>query len=182
MRMIPTLLTLTALMLTRTAVVAAEHEKPNGEHPKHGEGKPGEGPKGAPGSLEMIEQLGRFAEAKDDDKEVAGKLTELEARLKEKRPEEFAKLDANSDGHLSREELKAALEKALAKFKAERPEVFADIDTNKDGRLSGDEIRAARERRKKDDDRGERKDDRKDDKGDHRDHDDKGGGLGPEKP
>jgi hypothetical protein len=188
-----------AVVLSTSGIVAAEHgDKPRppggpgaGEH-KDGDNNgrpPGDRPnkpgRGGDGPGQMINRLGMFMsyiESKDDDKEIGGKWSEFEAKLKEKNPEEFAKLDANNDGKISRDEAKAAIDKAQAKMKEEHPELFAKIDSNNDGKLSRDELRAARDKGRegrgdKGGDKGDKGGEKGEKHGDDKGGEDMGGGF-----
>ncbi len=92
--------------------------------------------------MALIERLDRLG---GDGKEGDEALAAWAARIKEKRPDEFAKLDADGDGTISPAEAKAARDHAEALLKDNFPELFARFDTDHDGHLSHSEVQAARE-------------------------------------
>ncbi|QOV88006.1 EF-hand domain-containing protein [Humisphaera borealis] len=95
-------LAIAATMTISGMSLAADGDKPKpeGDKPKRPEGKPGERPAGGPG--EMIKRL-------DTDKD--GKISKDEAKGNPRLTENFAKLDANSDGFIDEAEFKAAAAK-----------------------------------------------------------------------
>ena len=104
-----------------------------------------DGPKARPkGILPMalVERLDRLG---GEGKEGGEALAAWAARLKEKHPDEFAKLDADGDGTISLAEAKAARDHAEVLLKDNYPELFARFDTDHDGHLSHGELQAARE-------------------------------------
>ena len=92
--------------------------------------------------MALVERLDRLG---GDGKEGDEALAAWAARIKEKRPEEFAKLDADGDGTISPAEAKAARDHAEELLKDNYPELFARFDTDHDGHLSHGEVQAARE-------------------------------------
>ncbi|MBL8517509.1 MAG: hypothetical protein JNM76_11150 [Betaproteobacteria bacterium] len=106
----------------------------------------------------------RLAEA---DKDGDGKLSKDEAAALPRLAKRFDQIDANKDGFITKEEMKAARQKhdgdrlarvdtdrsgTITRAEAERmpklKENFDKLDTNKDGVLSKDELKAAHERKK----------------------------------
>ncbi len=95
-----------------------------------------------------------------------GKISKAEAAARPKLAERFDTIDANKDGFISRDEMRAAHQKmAAAKFKsvdtngdgriskaeadANAPRLakhFAEVDANKDGFVSRDELAAAKKK------------------------------------
>jgi hypothetical protein len=141
-------LSLTLVALSAIQLAAVEQGGKPGPDGGRGHGRDGGGPPpGGPGMiLDRLEHFAAYIDSKDDDKEIAHHWGEMEGRFKNERPEEFAKVDADSDGHISRVEAKAAMEKLQAMVKERFPEMFAKIDANGDSRLSREELRAAREK------------------------------------
>jgi hypothetical protein len=142
------------------------------EEHQHGDGNSDNGGRHGGGSsgmmLERLDQIASILESKDGDKDAAEKLAKWEESLKDK--PEFKKIDTNGDGHISRDEARAAFERFEAMLKERQPDIFAKIDTNGDGKLSRDELHAALERFRQDHPPGERK------------HGDDGGGDDNPKP
>lgn len=94
---IPTLL---SLLLCAAPAFAGDGAKP--EHPRKHDGK------------ELKERLEKFDanhDGKLDDGEKAAARAAFAALIKEKRPELFARIDADGDGALSEAEMKTAREK-----------------------------------------------------------------------
>lgn len=58
------------------------------------------------------------------------------------RPDRFKEADANNDGFITKEEMKAQQEKRL-------DDMFAKTDTDKDGKLSQEEMKKGREEMRK---------------------------------
>ncbi|MBA3936358.1 MAG: EF-hand domain-containing protein [Planctomycetes bacterium] len=92
--------------------------------------------------MSLVERLDRLG---GNGKEGDDALAAWAARIKEKRPDEFAKLDADGDGTISPAEAKAARDHAEELLKDNYPELFARFDTDHDGHLSHGEVQAARE-------------------------------------
>jgi hypothetical protein len=61
-------------------------------------------------------------------------------------PELAAKLDANGDGRVSREEFIAGMEKREAWIKANKPELYKKLDVDGDGNLTGKDRQVLHER------------------------------------
>jgi Ca2+-binding EF-hand superfamily protein len=74
----------------------------------------------------------------------AAKKAEHEAAFKQNHPEEFAKADANGDGHIDAQEKKNFIE---SRMKEKHPEAFAKRDTNGNGDIDQGERKAFREQR-----------------------------------
>jgi hypothetical protein len=129
------------------------------EQHHHGDGNSDNGGRHGGGSmgmmLERLDQIASILESKDGDKDAADKLAKWEESLKDK--PEFQKIDTNGDGHISRDEARAAYEHFVAMIKEKQPDLFAKIDANGDGKLTRDELHAALERYRQDHPPGEHK-------------------------
>ena len=82
------------------------------------------------GQREQPSKADRFIEAADQDKDKAVTKDEYKAFLTKKGEEHFTKLDANSDGSISKEEFLAGMGDAE---RADRS--FDRLDVNKDGKI-----------------------------------------------
>jgi Ca2+-binding EF-hand superfamily protein len=156
------------LSRTLTAILVALPFGAMAEENHHGGDANGGGQRAAPPVgmlLERMEQIISIIEAKDGDKDAAEKLAKWEEQLKDK--PEFKKIDTNGDGHISRDEAKAAFEHFESMLKEKMPDAFAKIDANGDGKLSREELHAALERYRQEHPQGE-----------HRHGDDAGNGGG----
>ncbi len=61
------------------------------------------------GLLTILDPLAAYAESSEGDKAADDHWSEVEEQFKSNRPQQFAKMDADNDGHISREEAQAAV-------------------------------------------------------------------------
>lgn len=109
---------------------------------------------------EMIEKYDGDGDGKlnEEEKKAAAKAMHTERMmkhmetLKEKNPEKYAELDANSDGKIDEAELADMQAKQLDRLNEQakkNPELMAKADKNQDGSIDADEAREMRKMRQK---------------------------------